>query len=382
MNVCAGSGTAAGRVRSDAGVNRVMSKPFVSVLIDTYNHERFIEQAITSVLEQDISLSGAEIVVVDDGSTDRTPELVRKFELRVRLLRKPNGGQASAFNAGLAGCHGEIVAFLDGDDWWEREKLRTILDAFATNPEIGAVGHALYEVDAQGRRLYLNRPDRPYQCFFQTVEEGLWFRELMSFMGTSRLAIRRRVIDRLLPVPDALTIEADEYLATLAVAISGALVLDQPLTNYRFHPGNLYQYGSFDLEKSRRKADALTSLVRVLRERLDAFGIPAEITRAMLRSRWVEAERLRLSVYGGAPWQTYQVERLAHRENYRQYSRGYHLFLGLVLGLACLLPSRTFYRVRNWYSSRELRRIRRMIGEPIPVESLVVRRAEMEGGIK
>ena len=82
-----------------------MSKPSVSVLIDTYNHEQFIEHAITSVLEQDMSMADVEIVVVDDGSTDRTPEIIRKFEPRVRLIRKPNGGQASAFNTEIGRAH-------------------------------------------------------------------------------------------------------------------------------------------------------------------------------------------------------------------------------------------------------------------------------------
>ncbi len=80
-----------------------MAKIFASVLIDTYNHERFIEQAIVSVLEQDFPAADREIIVVDDGSTDRTAEIVRKFEPHVRLLRKENGGQASAFNAGFGG---------------------------------------------------------------------------------------------------------------------------------------------------------------------------------------------------------------------------------------------------------------------------------------
>src|SRR5580693_625738 len=84
-----------------------MAKPFVSDLIDTYNHERFIEDAIVSVLEQDLPASDREILVVDDGSTDRTQEIVKKFEPRVRLLRKANGGQASAFNAGIPECEGE-----------------------------------------------------------------------------------------------------------------------------------------------------------------------------------------------------------------------------------------------------------------------------------
>ena len=72
------------------GKVKIMSKPYVSVLIDTYNHERFIAQAIKTVLEQDMPMANVEIVVVDDGSTDRTPEIVRGFEPRVRLIRKAN----------------------------------------------------------------------------------------------------------------------------------------------------------------------------------------------------------------------------------------------------------------------------------------------------
>ena len=72
-----------------------MAKPFVSVLIDTYNHEKFIEQAIASVLEQNFPAPDCEILVVDDGSSDRTPELIKKFAPRVTYLPKQNGGQAS-----------------------------------------------------------------------------------------------------------------------------------------------------------------------------------------------------------------------------------------------------------------------------------------------
>src|ERR1700741_4763647 len=128
-----------------------MARPFISVLIDTYNHERFIEQAVTSVLEQDVGDTEREIIVVDDGSSDRTPELVRRFEPRLRLIRKANGGQASAFNAGIPECSGEIVAFLDGDDWWVSNKLQIAVSELEKNPELGAVGHGHYEVHADGR---------------------------------------------------------------------------------------------------------------------------------------------------------------------------------------------------------------------------------------
>ncbi|HVA17640.1 MAG TPA: glycosyltransferase family 2 protein, partial [Candidatus Dormibacteraeota bacterium] len=104
--------------------------PLVSALIDTYNQERFIEQALVSVLEQGLSPSELEIVVVDDGSTDNTASLVAKFAPRVRYIRKKNGGQASAFNAAIPETNAPIVSFLDADDWWAPGKLRAVLDAF------------------------------------------------------------------------------------------------------------------------------------------------------------------------------------------------------------------------------------------------------------
>jgi glycosyltransferase involved in cell wall biosynthesis len=351
-----------------------MYKPSVSVLIDTFNHERFIEQAIASVLDQDAPLAGVEIVVVDDGSTDRTPEIVRRFEPRVRLVRKQNGGQGSAFNVGIPECHGEIVAFLDGDDWWEKGKLRAILQQFEANPEIGAVGNGLYEVDADGKRLYTNTPDRPYRCFFHTVEEGKWFWELMSFMGTSRLAIRKAVLDKILPVPEDVVIEADEYLATLAVAISGAVILPQPLTNYRFHSGNLYQYSAYDLNKSRRKLQALEALVRELPIKLHEFHISDDVIETLFQGRRVEIERMSLGLYGGTPWRTFTVERTAYKISYRKVTWRHRLFQAFVLTHTLLLPPRVFYRLRRWYAEKGMAKLRAWTGNPVPVLQITERR--------
>lgn len=72
-----------------------MPKPFVSVLIDTYNHERFIEQAITSVLEQSMPMPDVEVIVVDDGSTDRTPAIVHLDKFDERLARRKQQSLAS-----------------------------------------------------------------------------------------------------------------------------------------------------------------------------------------------------------------------------------------------------------------------------------------------
>jgi glycosyltransferase involved in cell wall biosynthesis len=349
-----------------------MSETGISVLIDTYNHERYIERAITSVLEQDLPMDDAEILVVDDGSTDRTPEIARRFEPRVRYLRKPNGGQASAFNFGFAQLRGDIIALLDGDDWWEREKLRLVLDAFQRNSEIGAVGNSLNEVDATGKLLSSIAPHYPDPFDLRTVTDGVRFRGLMTYMGTSRLALRRSVLDKILPVPEDLVIEADEYLATMAVAVSGGLILAEHLTNYRYHPGNLYQFGNFSLEKARRKSRVLQWLVREFPSRLEAAGVPPEVTTALLKPRAIEAERLRLTVEGGARWDAFRLENEAARISYGDSSFGYRLFHSMVLALTLVLPPKRFYQVRNWYAERGLNRFRDAIGKPAPADTFVM----------
>ena len=133
--------------------------PRVCVLVNTYNHERFIAQALESVCAQTFPASEMEVVIVDDGSTDGTPEIARKFAPRVRLLRKKNGGQASAFNAAISELHADLIAFLDGDDWWAPEKLSAVAEAFEQNPHIPAVGHAFYDTAADGTLTELVVPE-------------------------------------------------------------------------------------------------------------------------------------------------------------------------------------------------------------------------------
>src|SRR5271157_4678925 len=191
-----------------ADVCKQMAKPFVSVLIDTYNHERFIEKAIASVLEQDFPATGREILVVDDGSQDRTPEIAATFVPQVRLIRKANGGQASAFNAGIPECQGEIAAFLDGDDWWAPGKLKLVVAAFMENPDVGMIGHSITEVFADGaRRSELVRESPRFRI--DSIAGARLFRCRKSFLGTSRMAFRAELLRRIGPVPESLTIQAD-----------------------------------------------------------------------------------------------------------------------------------------------------------------------------
>jgi glycosyltransferase involved in cell wall biosynthesis len=348
--------------------------PHVTVLIDTYNHERFIERAIASVLEQDMPMDGVEILVVDDGSTDRTPEIVRAFEPRVRLIRKPNGGQASAFNLGFAQARGDILATLDGDDWWVREKLRRVLEALETNLDVGIVGHGLYEQYSDGRADGLILPGRPYRLDFSSRENAELFRHLAAFFGTSRMTIRKSALDQILPVPEELNIEADEYIFTLAPALGPAIILNEPLCYYGIHSGNLFQFGKFEPAKARRKMNVLDILMRELPPRLRKFGATEEVIDALFEGTRVEAGRMRLSLDGGSPLEVFSVERAAFKASYHKVTWRYRLFRAFVLLQTLLLPPRLFYRLRRWYTDKGLSRFRSWTGEPTRAVPMVERR--------
>lgn len=351
-----------------------MAKPFVSILIDTYNHERFIEQAIVSALEQDFPAADREIIVVDDGSTDRTPNIVRKFEPHVRLIRKPNGGQASAFNAGIPECKGELVAFLDGDDWWAVKKLELAVCELEKNPELGSVGHGYYEVHPDGRPLAVVVPERNTLVHLQDLLTARLFTHLRGFLGTTRITVRKKLLDKILPFPEELVIEADEYMFTLAPALAPALVLDKPLFYYRFHEGNLFQFSATDDKRTRRKQRVLDVLQQCLPPRLHALGIPANIIATVMEPLWIDANRLRLGLDGGMPWQTFNVERAAYLYAYDDRPLGYRLFKALVLGATLVLPPRSFYKAQRWYATNELHRFRNAIGKPTAAAPIIEQR--------
>jgi glycosyltransferase involved in cell wall biosynthesis len=344
-----------------------MSIPLITAIVDTFNHENFVEQAVNSVLDQGFSASDLEVLVVDDGSTDRTADIVEKFAGSVQIYRKKNGGQGSAFNAAIPLARGEIVAFLDGDDWWAKDKLAKVVGIFGSDPDIGVVGHGFYEFDEALQRPLAVVPASNHQIALKTVGDGIAFRDVMCFFGTSRVAIRKRVLDLVGTIPNALVIEADEFMSTVAVAKSQAMLLKQPLTFYRLHSGNLYQFRGEDADKIRRKMTVLVELSAALRRELPSALLDDEVIDAVLQPIDVEAQCLKLSLVGGTPWETFRVERAGMRLAYKQMNWKYRIFKRFVLALTLVLPPKSFYKVRAYYAKMNLRRLRRFTGEPIPV---------------
>lgn len=351
-----------------------MTKPIVSALIDTYNQAQFVEQAIASVFEQGLSPSELEIVVVDDGSTDNTPSIIQKFVPRVRYLRKKNGGQASAFNAAIPETHAPIVAFLDADDWWAKNKLATVLDVFEQNRELGAVGHGYFEVHGVETPAEIVVPQRACRIDLANAAAARLADCGRHFLGTSRLAVRKGVLAKVGPIPEELVFCADTPILTVALALGGAVLLDQPLCYYRLHAANLFASAPADAAQERKKFETLRFLLDFLPRRLAELGVSREAIAALLQSDRLEAGRLKLIFDGGWPWETFRTESSRFRVAYQEHSGGYALFKWLVLASTLLMPPRRFYKLLRWYSEHDLQRFRKLLGEPAPSPAIQAQR--------
>jgi glycosyltransferase involved in cell wall biosynthesis len=342
-----------------------LARSFVSVLIDTYNHERFIEQAIASALEQDFPAADREIIVVDDGSTDRTPQIVKKFERRLRLLRKANGGQASAFNAGIPECKGEIVTFLDGDDWWAPNKLTRVAQAMDADASVGIVGHGIVNVQRDGReQAEILREGFRFQA--TTIEGARLFRRRGSFLGTSRMTIRADLLHRIGPVPEAIVIQADEYLFTLAAVLATAQILPEALTYYRLHERNSFQLASHDPQKLRGKQKSLAILAISLLERLENLGIDPQVRCSVIEYTQASADQLRLGLDGGWPWETAKTEWKIYEILHPEARLSHRLFKLMILLGALVTSPRTFYSVQRTLAQNSLYQRARARWLPVP----------------
>jgi hypothetical protein len=352
-----------------------MSRPYVTALIDTFNHERFIERAVASVLEQDFPSSEMEVLVVDDGSTDATPEILSRFSPRIRILRKTNGGQASAFNFAIPESRAEIIAFLDGDDWWKPGKLNRVAGAMRDDPDLGLVGHCVTEIRPDGReQTDVLRDDFRFRV--STSEDARIFRLRKTFLGTSRMTLRAALARDLLPVPEGLVVEADEYLFTLAAVAAAVEILPEALTFYRIHDANQYSAVDFDSAGLRKKYSVMAILCAGLRQELGQRGLSQDAIETVVSPVQAEADQLRLSLDGGWPWETARTEWHLFRVMCERPTLRHRIFKLASLAPALLLPPRMYYAARERVVRSRGYLHARQKWIPIPVLSHVKR---MEG---
>ena len=105
--------------------------PLISIIIPNYNCAEFLNECLISAIKQ--TYSNKEIIVIDDGSTDNSIDVLSKFQEQIKLIQTSNRGAAAARNLGISMARGEFIAFLDSDDWWTLDKLSLQLEKMLTD---------------------------------------------------------------------------------------------------------------------------------------------------------------------------------------------------------------------------------------------------------
>jgi hypothetical protein len=201
----------------------------VSIVIDNYNYEAYVARAIDSALEQ--THPDVEVIVVDDGSRDASMEVIRRYSDRVRVIDKPNGGQGSAYNAGYARATGDVVIFLDADDWLYPQAAAQIVAVWRQG--VSKVQYRLDMVDKAGKLLGRQVPREMHD------KNAL---ELLSAFGTygsppgSGNAFHTSYLRQVMPMDEkAWRIGADSVPILLAPAYGEVVSVMAPLGAYRLH---------------------------------------------------------------------------------------------------------------------------------------------------
>lgn len=165
------------------------SQPLVSVVIATYNMGQYITQAIDSILQQ--TWKNLEVIVVDDGSTDNTSDVMARYKdnSNVVYIQNENQGQPKAKNCGIKNTKGDFIAFCDADDLWEPNKLEVQMPLFA-NHKVGVVYSEVSNIDEYNKR-YLKEPN-------ETRHVGIVTNHMLieNFVPFGTSVIRRACIEQ------------------------------------------------------------------------------------------------------------------------------------------------------------------------------------------
>lgn len=224
----------------------------ISVIIDTYNYGRFIEKAIDSVINQNFPKNDFEVIVVDDGSTDGTQEIARKYKDKIKYIYKENGGQASAFNVGFENATGREIVFLDSDDYYQPNKLERIAKEFQASETIDAVYHYLFLVD-KDYRIIGEWPDRKIEIEKHPLKSYLSGKTPFAF-PTPSICVRADCLKKIMPIPEGFNITADSYIIySLPFVAREFALINEKLANLMVHDSSYWSAWGLTAQRFRER---------------------------------------------------------------------------------------------------------------------------------
>jgi glycosyltransferase involved in cell wall biosynthesis len=212
--------------------------PLVSVIIPSFNSRLYIGDAIRSVLDQDYPK--LEVIVVDDGSTDGTPDEARRFGERVLVLEQANAGPAAARNLGVAVAKGELIAFIDADDIWVPGKLTAQVEYLGDHPEVGVVFGRFLRWCARPDGSFGPLPELPATgtpCSIVSEASGWIYPEMLldSLVWIVSAMVRRNIWVSLNGLDESLRTGEDYDFFVRASRMCPMHRLDRVVAYYRIH---------------------------------------------------------------------------------------------------------------------------------------------------
>lgn len=247
-----------------------MSSPSVSVVIPSYNHARFIGEAVESVLAS--AFKDLELVIVDDGSTDGTLDVLLPYRVdpRLTIQAQENRGAHAAINVGLALAHGDVLFILNSDDVYHHERISRIVGTLNADPDLIITASWIDVVDGDGSSMgvkegFRNMPPWPPPSrgplLSQLGDEALALLETNFVATTSNLAFRRSLIDD--HGMDFLPLRyTHDWEFVLSACRHGAFrLIEEPLVRYRVHGDNTIREGE-DRAKGEMRFEVMWTVVR------------------------------------------------------------------------------------------------------------------------
>jgi glycosyltransferase involved in cell wall biosynthesis len=272
--------------------------PDISVIIPVFNQAQFVGEAIESALVQ--TRSPLEVIVVDDGSTDGTPEVLQTFapDPRVRLIRQQNGGVAVARNAGAAAASGQFFAFLDADDIWLPGKLERQRERFANEPDLSLVHCGVEEFTDKD----LPGCERVDGMEGSIAPELLFFNRTVLLGGGSGVMVSAKLFIELGGFDGRMSTSADWDFFYRCASRGPVGFLPEVLLRYRIHGSNMHRnvramrhdmllgfakaFASADRELRRRRRYAYGRLHTVLAGSFWGTGDRREALKHALKAIW------------------------------------------------------------------------------------------------
>lgn len=256
--------------------------PLVSVVIPAYNCEHHLERAVKSALDQ--TYPNLECIVIDDGSTDRTPEVIRSFGNRIRAIHQSNAGAAAARNTGIAVARGRYIAFLDADDYWLTTKTANQINAFHEFPEI-ALASTSFEWTSStlsDENLMLNGPS--YAAEKLTVYRDLEKLLEDPYLGTPSVMVERNAIQEIGGFDTTLPIAEDVDMYFRLCQNRAYAKLDQKLVVFQYRPQSLTKQISGYQDNLR----VLANLEKRMPELTQHYAHLLNTQRIAIYTRWIK----------------------------------------------------------------------------------------------